>query len=233
MKLVLLPGMDGTGLMFAPLTEALEGRLDSHAVAYPPDAPLGYEDLLPVVLEALPEREPFMLLGESFSGPLAIMAAATRPAQLRALVLVSTFIGNPIPWLPRAARHLARPLLFRASPPFIRLMAQASGRTAPALRLLMPEVYRRVPPEVMAARARAILTVDVGRELAACAVPVFFMGGEQDRLTPRSNLRALTRARPDAVVRLFPGPHLILQARPRETAQALVDVALAVARGKG
>lgn len=231
MKLVLLPGMDGTGLMFAPFVEALDGRLDSLAVAYPGDGPQGYEDLLPAVLEALPVREPFILLGESFSGPLAIMAAATRPARLRALVLVSTFIGNPIPWLPRAARHLAKPLLFRGAPPFIQLLALAAGRTSPPLRRLVPEVYRRVPPEAMAARARAILAADVGQQLSACAGPVYFIGGEQDRLTPRVNLRAVTRVRPDVVVRLFPGPHLILQARPRETAQALVEMALTVAKG--
>lgn len=43
--LVLLPGMDGTGLLFAPLIEALSGRFPIEVVKYPLAAPAGYADL--------------------------------------------------------------------------------------------------------------------------------------------------------------------------------------------
>ena len=77
-SLVLLPGLDGTGLLFQPLVECLPDAIEPVVVSYPPDQKLGYEELLPLVLERLPAA-PFVLLGESFSGPLAVMAAATAP----------------------------------------------------------------------------------------------------------------------------------------------------------
>src|SRR4051812_12496722 len=74
--LVLLPGLHGNDVQFRPLLAHLPPQIRPIAVNYPPDQPLDYAQLLPLVLAALPEDQPFVLLGESFSGPLAIMAAA-------------------------------------------------------------------------------------------------------------------------------------------------------------
>jgi len=41
MRLLLLPGTDGTGLLFEPLVKALPSCLTAHVVAYPPEQPLG------------------------------------------------------------------------------------------------------------------------------------------------------------------------------------------------
>ena len=74
--LVLLPGMDGTGDLFAPLLSALPPALRTIVVRYPCDRPLGYAGRT-----RGPKDQPFVLLGESFSGPIAAaIAAARRPA---------------------------------------------------------------------------------------------------------------------------------------------------------
>ena len=70
LALVLLPGLDGSGVMFRPLLGHVPPALRPVVVAYPPDKALGYEDLLPLVLDALPSSEPFVILGESFGGRL-------------------------------------------------------------------------------------------------------------------------------------------------------------------
>ena len=48
-RLVLLPGMDGTGVLFEPLLEVLPCEFEPIVVRYPPDKALGYEALLDVV----------------------------------------------------------------------------------------------------------------------------------------------------------------------------------------
>ncbi|UUZ51553.1 alpha/beta hydrolase [Massilia sp. B-10] len=45
----------------------------------------------------LPPAEPYFLLGESFSGPVAIALAAERPPMLLGLILSCTFARNPLP----------------------------------------------------------------------------------------------------------------------------------------
>jgi surfactin synthase thioesterase subunit len=48
-RLVLLPGMDGTDLLFEPLLDALPAEWEPTVVRYPPDEALEYEALLEVV----------------------------------------------------------------------------------------------------------------------------------------------------------------------------------------
>lgn len=62
--LVLLPGMDGTGRLFAPFVEALGGALETRVVRYPPRAALDYAALEPIARAAMPSDRPFVLLGE-------------------------------------------------------------------------------------------------------------------------------------------------------------------------
>jgi hypothetical protein len=44
-------------------------------VAYPKDVPMNYDELETLVTAALPTDRPFVLLGESFSGPAAVAAS--------------------------------------------------------------------------------------------------------------------------------------------------------------
>src|SRR6185369_2945536 len=94
-RLVLLPGMDGTGILFEPLLEILPPELEAQVVSYPTHKPCGYEELAGLVAAALPKDGPFIILGESFSGPLAIMAAHAQPPGLKGIVLCASFARSP------------------------------------------------------------------------------------------------------------------------------------------
>ena len=94
--IVLLPGMDGSGLLRADFIAALGPDIDAMVVTYPPDRLLGYSKLTALARAELPNDRPFVLLGESFSGPIAVALAASRPPGLRALVLVCSFVRSPV-----------------------------------------------------------------------------------------------------------------------------------------
>jgi hypothetical protein len=76
--LVLLPGLDGTGTLFSEFVRTLGSSVDTRIVAYPLAQPLGYDELETLVLAELPRNQPFVLLGESFSGPAAVRAGTYR-----------------------------------------------------------------------------------------------------------------------------------------------------------
>jgi pimeloyl-ACP methyl ester carboxylesterase len=132
--LVLLHGMDGTGALFAAFRHALGPGVRTIVVSYPPDEDLGYAGLEAVARLQLPQDEPFTLLAESFSGPIAISIAASRPAGLRGLILVCSFGRSPRPLL-APLRPLVRFLPIRSVPTGL-LAWRTLGRFAtPALRL--------------------------------------------------------------------------------------------------
>lgn len=98
-KLVLLPGLDGSGDFFDALCRQLPPQWRIQVIRYPGDQPLSYGELARLVWAALPDDSPFVLVAESFSGPVAIQVAAMRPAGLMGVVLCATFARNPRPLL--------------------------------------------------------------------------------------------------------------------------------------
>ena len=95
-ELILLPGLDGTGRLFAPLVKALaQCGVSARAIGYPTHDALDYVELERRVRAELPECSAFVLLAESFSGPIALRIGAAPPANLKGLVLSTTFATRP------------------------------------------------------------------------------------------------------------------------------------------
>jgi pimeloyl-ACP methyl ester carboxylesterase len=223
---VLLPGMDGSGVLFRPLLESLPERLCGQVIVFPPDRPLGYPELLPLVRAALPADHEYLLLGESFSGPLALAAAREAPPGLRGVVLSVSFLVNPIREMPRWSRHLALPPIFGLYPTALKMRAIAGRwRRHPGLEELVLEASNGLQPRVMAARARAILSVDARHDLERCPVPVLYLRGRRDRVVGRHCLELARSIRPDLRVAVLEAPHLLLQTSPREAVRELLDFA--------
>jgi len=218
--LVLLPGLDGTSVLFRPLVASLPAEVEPITVAYPPGVPLGYSQLLDLVLAAAPPG-PFVLLGESFSGPLAVMAAATRPVGLRGLILCATFVTCPVPLVPRWARHLARPWLFRLYPALGYLRFLLSRAASAELRSLASEALASVRPAVLAHRVREVVGVDVAALLAGYTGQALYLRGRQDWVVPRSAMQAVLRANPSIERLEVPGPHMVLQSNPTAAADGI------------
>lgn len=218
--LVLLPGMDGSGALFAGFIVALGDGITPLVLPYPPDQVLSYEGLVDFARKQLPDGQPYVLLGESFSGPVAIALAAERPPGLTGLILCCTFARNPVPLF----RHCARLISFL--PVSSRLSGLAVpfllGRHAtPALRRALRGALDRLQPAVLRARVREVLAVDYAMQLRNVAVPVLYLQAAQDRVVSRASGRYIVSLLPAVNVVALPGPHLLLQAKPAEAASAV------------
>jgi pimeloyl-[acyl-carrier protein] methyl ester esterase len=219
-RLLLLPGLDGTGRLFEPLLAALPPTVSPRVVAYPPDRPLGYGDLLPQVEAAAAGPGDFVVVGESFSGPLALMLAARRPPGLRGVVLSASFVRPPLPgpW-----RAVVGAWMFRLGPPGLVAWMLLGRHRRGRLGRVLGEAVRAVSPAALAARARAIAGVDVTAELRSCPVPILYLRASEDRVV-RPRCWARVRAvRPDAARADLPGPHLLLQVAPAAAARVLAS----------
>ncbi len=213
----LLPGLDGTGALFARFLAAATGALELRVLPYPSDRPLDDAGLEPLVRRELPPDRPFAILGESFGGPLALRIAAGGAPGLVGVVLAASFHRRPAARSVRMLRPLA-PAFFRLPLPAHAIRLLLGGHDAPdALVSEVQDAVAAVPGRVMARRAHAALRVDGTPWLRACPVPLLFLGGKRDRLL-RSALPIEVRLdRPDAEIRMLDAPHLVLQRLPRES----------------
>ena len=217
--LVLLPGMDGTGQLFAGFLAALPDTFTATAVAYPADKFLSYPELHPFVSAAAPKDERFVLLAESFSTPLALEYAASSPPNLTGLIICAGFVSKPIAVWSQLAKAVARPWFFRLRAPRCILEYFLVGRDAPrSLIQKLRQVLRFVSPAVLSGRLREALNCDARSALARTRVPLMYVQATQDKLLAESCINEMKRIKPDILFVQVDGPHLLLQREPQKVA---------------
>jgi pimeloyl-ACP methyl ester carboxylesterase len=219
--LVVLPGLDGTATLHEDFLRQVGVVFEeASVVAYPTDQRLGYAELERLIRGRLPADRPFFLLGESFSGPLAIAIAAAPPANLVGLVLSTTFAASAMPMLSPLA-----PLLSFApvgAAPAAVLSWWLFGKWAtPAWTARLQAALDRVSPAVLKHRAACSLRSDAAALLPSISMPVLYLRATHDRLLGRRTGERLVAAIANAELVDIPGPHLLLQAAPRESAAAV------------
>jgi len=204
--------MDGTGELFAPLLEALPG-VKTTVVTYPRGHCLGWEELVQIVEDSIPNEEPVMLVAESFSGPVAIKLASRKSRDIKALVLCCSFASNP---LPRWLGFLPLPrLAFQMMPRFAIRRFLAGPASSDDLVEAIRKCVKSVSPRVLANRARMIRQVDVRMEWKAMDIPLLCLSGRQDRILSSRVADEMESLQPDASYVTLDGPHLLLQCAPR------------------
>lgn len=213
--LVLLPGMDGTGTLYEPLYKALNGKNKLLVMTYPTDQARGYAELEALVQAQLPTDEDYILLGESFSGPIAISIAATQPVHLKALILCATFARNPYPWL--TASRYALPYLPTRLAPLSVLSHLLLGRfSSKELRRQLADALAQVKSASLKARLYAVLSCDVREKLKAITVPVLYLQATRDRLVPESAHADIHMQLYEMETCKYDAPHFLLQTKADE-----------------
>jgi pimeloyl-ACP methyl ester carboxylesterase len=202
--------------------EILDHSIETRIIRYPTDRPLGYAELEVLVRSELPQDRCFVLLGESFSGPIAIRIAARPPAGLAGLILCATFARNPYPWL-RWAHRLTILVPIKSLPKWARALIMWGRDASNRIPAQSDRAIADVAGRVVRRRIAEILQVDAGDALRRVTLPSLIVYATRDRVIPRAATRWLRSQLPAATQAPIDGPHLLLQARPRECAAAIAD----------
>jgi pimeloyl-ACP methyl ester carboxylesterase len=228
MRWLLMPGLDGTGSLFEPLLACLPNGVEPQVVSYSGWKIQNYEELLQFVLPGLPEKEPFAIVAESFSGPLAFgIASHCPPPNLKAVILCATFVTcPPIAYLLAPVRSF----VFRLPlPRWVARIFLYGGNASPEVVALLYRALDATPAALMAGRLRAIPALDSNGSLEKPAVPLLYLQGSRDRLVPKSAARSIQQHAPQTKVQTIDAPHLLLQTKPAQ-AVAAIQLFLAEAR---
>jgi len=223
LTLVLLPGMDGTGEMFAGFVKVLPGWIQPQVVRYPSREHLSFTDLLLSVRSSLPKSEPFVILAESYSTTIAIRLAAEAPPNLKALVICAGFIESPIRGLVRVLVSLLAPILFQFPLPAFAIRTLLVGKGAsPGLMQSTRATISSISPGVLLERLREVLMCDETAQLAMVATPLLYIRANRDNLVSPASFEAIRRAKPSVTLAQIEGPHFIVQREPDAVIEALI-----------
>ncbi len=205
--LVLVPGIDGTGLLFYKQVPRLERRYAVTTIRLR-DEVRAMDELVADLHQSVAAASdgPVTLLGESFGGALALSYALAHPERVGRLVILNSFahFGSP-------ARLWLGYHLLRATPwGMMRLVRQLNGRRmhspgtdAEEIRRFL-QLMQSTTREGYLSRLHILRDYDLRAQLASIQAPVLFLAADRDvlvpsvdqarlmaSLTPRSSLRVL------------------------------------------
>lgn len=222
MKLVLLPGMDGTGILFERLLANIH---DTKVVVLPlpSDGPQDYTALSEYISRRLPDDD-FILVAESFSGGIAAVLSQQAILHLKGIIFVASFLSGP----KRLAAYLSSFLPIRnlTRLPFSEIAFRYLflGKEAGNEEI---ELFRRaiaaVPEKALKQRLKVIAQskYDGFQSL----VPAVYLGAMRDNLVPLEKRHEFVRAYNEIAFSEIDGPRFILQAKPKEGVVAIVQAA--------
>jgi pimeloyl-ACP methyl ester carboxylesterase len=217
-----LPGMDGTSELFERIMREMPREWKSIAPIYPRDVIVSYAQLLRMLQSIAPQSLPFVLVAESYSTPVAIQLAATRPGNLKGLVLCNGFATSPFKGWRRFAAKLLSPLLFRLPHTSAVIDHFLIGLDPePSLRHLVRRTIASVKPQVLSARLVSILECDVRADLARISIPTLYLRGQNDALIGGASVDEILSENRIVSVESIPGPHLLLQREPQRSAEII------------
>ncbi len=221
MKIVILPGLDGTCGLLSEFSDLLSENHEPLTFEYPTNL-VKYEELQKWIEKRLPDGE-YIIVAESFSGPLAVLVAASNPDELKGVVFVATFASTPrkvplvltyaLEFLPIKSRlflWLAHPLLM-------------GGWSTSEFIDTFRHALKSVPKATLAGRLREVLAVDVRDRIATLTIPTTYFAATKDRLVSTKSSQVF-RDHLSTIVTID-GPHFVLHANPTEAARKLSEFA--------
>lgn len=209
--LVLVPGIDGTGLLFYKQVPLLERGYAVTTVRLRDEAARMDElvdDLHATVSAAAPDGRPVTLLGESFGGALTLSYALAHPDRVARLVILNSFahFGSQARlWL---GYHLLRATPWR----MMRLVRQVSARRLHSPQTSREEIrrfhglMRATTRGGYLSRMKILRDYDIRPRLNAIASPVLFLAADGDRLVQSvAQARLMQSLTPGSTLRILEG----------------------------
>ncbi len=209
--LIYIPGMDGTGLLFyrqarllAHRFRVITFRLRDEA----PDMATLVADIAAHLDQAVPDRTPATVVGESFGGALAMHFALAHPDRVDRLVILNSFTRitpqlklhagiaglHLVPW--RTMQVVRR---LTAS----RLHSRHTHKDEIKRFLMLTAATTRLG---YLNRLRILTRYDIRNELPSLRVPTLYLAADQDHLIPSVEQATYMAARvPHATMRVLRG----------------------------
>jgi pimeloyl-[acyl-carrier protein] methyl ester esterase len=223
-ELVFLPGLDGTGLSYGPLGEAMPEGARVTVVTYPADRKLSFAELVQCAYEQLPRNKPLVLIAESFSGPIAISLAASFPSHIKGIIFCATFMKFGRPFLLGPAKYIPFEFFLSKPMPGFLLYFLVGGKPfSDKLTPLFRQLEKLINPEVIAHRIRMLKNIDATADARTLTLPCCYIQGVQDKLIPARCIVPFKQCLPGLVVKSVDGPHGILQAQPEKCAHIIME----------
>ncbi len=224
MKLVLLPGMDGTGKLFEEFL-SYQDR-DHLVITLPQNGPQDHTSLARSLERQLP-KEDYILLAESFSGGIVPELLKQNIPHIKGVIFVASFLSCPNKYLLPIAKIL--PIKALASAPLSQISHKFLLLGKDASKTLLSKfikVTESIPNHIIQSR----LAVMSQQRLPSATfdIPTVYIQALSDKLIKPSKSRELSNIFRNIEYIKIDGPHFLVQAKPKESSQAVTKAIILI-----
>jgi pimeloyl-ACP methyl ester carboxylesterase len=218
--IVLLPGLDGTGVLFAALLTKIQLFFEVIVITYPTNQKLSYENIIDYVMDRMPRNQPCVVLGESFAGPIALYVAAAGVHEVLGVILCASFARHPWCLFKKLNRlFLIIPIQYIRKLFIIKWLV--NRQLGKELSKKIDDALNRVDPDVIQDRLRYVLEMDATQSLKKITMPLLYMQATHDVFVPQRAFNYLSKYKDDIELHKFPTHHFLLQSMPDEAAEVI------------
>ena len=218
-KLMLLPGMDGSGLLFKPLLDELNH--DAQVLALSLKGEQTYQHQLNKLMDIIGDKK-VVLFAESYSGYLAYLLALLKPENIQHVIFAASFITNPT-WLTRFYPMLPFSLLKTKWMPDSLINHICFNRLAgPELIELFHQSLQTANNIILRERIKNIAYLP--KIPPKLKTPCTYILPTKDCLVSQHAVRQLVNACENIEVKSLVGGHFIAQTHPNECGNIIKKV---------
>jgi len=221
LKLVLLPGLDGTGVLFQPLLSILSSEIKVQVIPLKQEAQLTYSEQAKYVASLIGKEE-VVVLAESYSGLVAYELAKLDHVKLSHIVFVASFIGAPS-FIAPIAQFLPMNIVKSGFIPrkFVGKFLFGSYASEELVNLFYNSL-NKVETNVIKWRLKQVVSIpEVSEKID---IPCTYMQATQDNLVLKSSLEKFRELCSSLVVEEIDGTHFLLQTNPARSAEVLSGI---------
>ncbi|WP_163835993.1 alpha/beta hydrolase [Spartinivicinus ruber] len=223
---ILIPGMDGTGLIYDEFQQLLSDK-NTHltVLSYPTNQIFTQQELLNwlnIVLQK--QDQPIWLIGESFGGNLAYQLASQNPNKIAGLILIASFLTPPsflVKLTPTLFFQASWLLLQKVS--FLRKLAMSvllNKNCSNDTKTKLTDAIKLVEPKVIASRITQVKQLNIQPGLKQC----HYLKPSHDRLVSGRVVHQLTQFFDETICHPIKGTHFLLQTNPKKCAEVVYKI---------
>lgn len=212
--------MDGTGLLFQPFLDIFPEEIETQVITYPCNEKLSYQELISYVQDNLPKDNDFVMLAESFSGPIAYEISKKENERLKAIIFVASFIQPPNKLLSLAKITSFSFLIPKTLPEFI-LRFILGSLANKDLYLLINKALSKVSSHVMEFRIKEMAHLSL--HIEPITKKCIYIQANKDMLVSQNNADTIEHITECYKFYKIKGSHFLLQVNPDDCSKIIYD----------
>lgn len=218
MKVVLIPGMDGTGTLFDPFIESVPAGIEVISLPLLQRSDAGYEDQAMHIIGSIGDQ-PVVLVAESYSGMVAYNMLKIGCSNIQHVVFAASFITRPSR-LASVAKYLPAGILkSRAVPESLVGRLLFGNFSTPRLIKLFYGSLNCVGNDILKSRIRQIAMLPVPS--MSINVPCTYIRPKGDKLVSKHAIEPFQHLCEKLAVCEVDGTHFVLQTNPTQCWQVV------------